>query len=58
MDKLVILTVHRGIHTAHTIPKGIKVQIVDFDCTEEWPERTMKFEGRDAVISEYTHLET
>lgn len=58
MDKLVIVTVRKGIYDAHTVPKGVKVKIVDFDIEGLEDDEVEKFEGKDAYVVEYTHKGT
>ena len=52
--KEVIITINKGIVHVHTLPKGIKIKIVDFD-TEGLEEKELtRFEGRDALVDDCT----
>lgn len=51
--KEAIITILGGVAVVHTLPKGVKVKIVDFDCDGVEEERLEKFEGDDAVIGNY-----
>ncbi len=49
----VVITVSGGVAEVHSRPKGVKVKIVDFDCEGAEEDLIEKFNGDDAIISEY-----
>jgi len=52
--KEVIITINKGIVHVHTLPKGIKIKIVDFDIDGLEEDQLEKFEGRDALVDDCT----
>ena len=51
--KEIIITVTGGVAEVHTLPKGVNVKIIDFDCDGAEEKHLEEFEGSDAIIDNH-----